>query len=171
MWTNPGWFIYQLEVQIWFWSSAAWPKPSSTWSFPLCILVLYGELIPLSFLNEISPPPLLSKPPVSVKPLSNGLKINKPPGGLIEDLPRKIWLVIGVTTCKTHRECKTTSIWKKEGTKQRKSSTNCNSLFQILFLYLRCNYKSYPATVVILQSVPWVQRKSVLQPAIRASCS
>ena len=26
-------------------------------------------------------------------------------------------------------------------------------IFQILFLYLRCNCKSYPATVVILQSV------------------
>ena len=25
MWTNPGWFIYQLEVRIWFWSSGVWP--------------------------------------------------------------------------------------------------------------------------------------------------
>ena len=29
-----------------------------TWAFPLCILVLYGELIPLSLLNKIRPPSL-----------------------------------------------------------------------------------------------------------------
>ena len=25
MWTDLGWFIYQLDIQIWFWSLAAWP--------------------------------------------------------------------------------------------------------------------------------------------------
>ena len=55
--TDPGWFIYQMEVQIWFWSSAAWPPTSCTWAFLLYILVLYEELIPSSFLNWISPPP------------------------------------------------------------------------------------------------------------------
>ena len=49
--TDPGWFIYQLEDRISFWSSAAWPKTSCTWAFPLCNLVLYGELIPLSLLR------------------------------------------------------------------------------------------------------------------------
>ena len=70
MWTDPGWFINKLEDRIWFWSSAAWPKTSCTWAFPLCNLVLYGELIPLS-----------NKPLVSIKPPppSNGLEINKPP--------------------------------------------------------------------------------------------
>ena len=53
--TDPGWFIYQLEDRIGFRSSAAWPKISCTWAFPLFILVLYGELIPSSFLNWISP--------------------------------------------------------------------------------------------------------------------
>ena len=41
MWTDPGWFIYQLEVRICFWSSAAWPPTSCTWAFPLCILVFF----------------------------------------------------------------------------------------------------------------------------------
>ena len=44
MWTDPGWFIYQLEVRNWFWSLAAWPKTSCIRAFPLRILVLYGEL-------------------------------------------------------------------------------------------------------------------------------
>ena len=73
--TDPGWFTYQLENRIWFWSSAAWPKTSCTWAFPLCILVLYEELIPSLFLNSISPSSLLSLS-------SNGLEINKPPRGL-----------------------------------------------------------------------------------------
>ena len=46
LWTDPGWFIYQLEVRIWFWSSAARPPTSCTWALPLCILFLFGELIP-----------------------------------------------------------------------------------------------------------------------------
>ena len=69
---------------------ATWPKSSCTWDFPLCILVFYGELIPSSFVNQISPPsqissqPLLSPPPPP--PTSNGLEISKLPGGSIEDL-------------------------------------------------------------------------------------
>ena len=73
--TDPGWFTYQLENRIWFWSSTAWPKTSCTWAFPLCILVLYEELIPSLFLNSISLSSLLSLS-------SNGLEINKPPTGL-----------------------------------------------------------------------------------------
>ena len=30
MWTAPGWFIHQLEVQIYFWSLAEWPPSFST---------------------------------------------------------------------------------------------------------------------------------------------
>ena len=51
-----GWFILVLEVQICFWSLAAWTPASCTWAFPLCIPVLYGELIPPSSLSLISPP-------------------------------------------------------------------------------------------------------------------
>ena len=78
MWTDPGWFIDQLEVRICFWSSATWPSTSCTWTFPLHILVLYGDLIPLSFLNQISPP-------VSLKPPSNGFEINNPPPGKLNN--------------------------------------------------------------------------------------
>ena len=38
-----------------FWSSVGLPPTSCTWAFPLCILVLYGELIPPFPLNKISP--------------------------------------------------------------------------------------------------------------------
>ena len=86
MWTDPGWFNYQLEVRIWFWSSPARPKTSCTWAFPLCILVLYGELMPSSFLNYMSPPLSNKPPPFLLNPASNGLQINKPPGALIEGL-------------------------------------------------------------------------------------
>ena len=51
------WFIHELEVRIWFWSSALWPSTSCASSFPLRALVLYGEMIPQSSLNQISPPP------------------------------------------------------------------------------------------------------------------
>ena len=51
---------------------------SCTWAFPLCILVLYGELINM--------PSLSNKPPVSIKPPppppSHGLELNKPLAGL-----------------------------------------------------------------------------------------
>ena len=76
-----------------FWSSAAQPLTSCTWAFPRCILVFFfcGELIPSSFLHQISP--LFSnKPPVSDKPPppSNWFEMNKPygggGGGLTEDL-------------------------------------------------------------------------------------
>ena len=44
--------LYELEVRICFWSSAAWLPTSCTWAFPHCIQVFYGELIPSSsFLN------------------------------------------------------------------------------------------------------------------------
>ena len=65
------WFIHELEVRIWFWSSALWPSTSCASSFPLRALVLYGEMIPQSSLNQISPPP----PPTT---LSNVLEINTP---------------------------------------------------------------------------------------------
>ena len=68
MWTDPGWFIHQLKVRICLWSSA----------FPLCILVLYGELIPSSLLNYISSP----SPVVCLKWIS-------PPGGLVEDFNKQ----------------------------------------------------------------------------------
>ena len=47
-WTDPVWFIHMLEVQICFWSLAAWPPTSCACALPLCVLVLYGELIPSS---------------------------------------------------------------------------------------------------------------------------
>ena len=67
---NPGWFIYQLEVRIWFWSLAAW-LPTY---FYLSLSTLYSRslwrtnTIVFSKLNK--PPP---SPPQT-------------PGGLIEDL-------------------------------------------------------------------------------------
>ena len=78
-----GWFIHQLEVRICFGSSSAWPPTSCTWAFPLCIIILYGELIPSSFLNSTSPPNS-NKPLVSIKPPPpwNVFEINKPLGGL-----------------------------------------------------------------------------------------
>ena len=74
VWTDPGWFIYQLEVRIWLWSLAERPPTFLYLSFSICILVLYGEQIPLSFLNQRSPQSLLSPPPPP-----NGLEINKLP--------------------------------------------------------------------------------------------
>ena len=71
VWTDLGCFIHQLEVLICFRTSAVRPPTSCTWAFPLCILVLYGELIPSSLLNWIPPPPSLYLAPL---------------GGLIEDL-------------------------------------------------------------------------------------
>ena len=73
MWTDPGWFIHQLEVRICLWSSA----------FPLCILVLYGELIPLSLLNYICSPSQISPLPSSV------FEINKSPWGLSKDFNKQ----------------------------------------------------------------------------------
>ena len=57
-----------------FWSSAAWPPTSCTWTFPFFILGLNGEPIPPCFtkLNKSSPPPPQINPPVFIKP----------PGGL-----------------------------------------------------------------------------------------
>ena len=84
MWTDPGWFIPQLEVRICFWSSAAWPPTSSTWAFPLGLY--FGSLwrtdtIVFAKLNK-HPSQIC---PVSNKPPSNVFEINKLPGGLIED--------------------------------------------------------------------------------------
>ena len=68
-----------------FWSSTTWPLTSCTWAFPLCIVLLYGELIPSSFLNWISLPSQISPPPQSLlSPLQMGLKKIRPP--VIEDL-------------------------------------------------------------------------------------
>ena len=68
-------------TRLLFGSVGFWPAPSYTWVFPLSILVLYQELTswPLSLLNQISPPSLLSPPQMSL------FEINKPPGGLIKD--------------------------------------------------------------------------------------
>ena len=40
---HPVWFIYELEVWIWFWSPASWPPTSCAWAFPVCSLVLYKD--------------------------------------------------------------------------------------------------------------------------------
>ena len=39
-------FIHMLEIQIFFLnlSSAVWPPNSCAWGFPLCVIVLHGEL-------------------------------------------------------------------------------------------------------------------------------
>ena len=66
-----------------FLSSAAWPPSSCTWTFPLCILVLYEELTPSCSLNWISPPCQISPPPPPLKGVWNN---QAPGGGLIEDL-------------------------------------------------------------------------------------
>ena len=41
MWTDPRWFIHQLEVRICFWSSTAWPSTFWIWAVPFCILVFF----------------------------------------------------------------------------------------------------------------------------------
>ena len=82
MWTDPGCFFYQLEVRIWFWSSASWPKnflylsfstsySSSLWRTDT---IVFSELDKLPLPNKLS----IKAPP----PPPNGLEINKPPGGL-----------------------------------------------------------------------------------------
>ena len=83
MWTDPWWFIYQLEVQIWFWSSAAWPPTFLYWSFS----TLYAsslwrtDTIVVPKLNNNPPPtPPKNKPPSLLSAPSNRLQINKPPG-------------------------------------------------------------------------------------------
>ena len=53
--TDPGWFINQLNVRI------CSDLFLCTWAFPLCILVLFGKLTPLSFLNTPPPPPPLDR--------------------------------------------------------------------------------------------------------------
>ena len=76
--TDPGWFIYQLEVRIWFWSSPAWPPTFlfSSFSTLYSINSLWrtGTIV---FPKLYNPPSLLSPPP------SNGLEINRPRGALI----------------------------------------------------------------------------------------
>ena len=61
MWTDPGWFIYLLEVWIWFWSLAAWPLTFLYLSFSTlyssCLwrtdTVIFSKLIkPRSFSNK-----------------------------------------------------------------------------------------------------------------------
>ena len=81
MWTDPWWFIYQLGVQIWFWSSAAWP---------LTFLYLsFSPLFPSSFcrtdtiaFSKLNKPPPPAPPPSLLNPPSNGLEVNKPTGDL-----------------------------------------------------------------------------------------
>ena len=57
-----------------------WPPISCTWSYPLCILVFYGELIKPSSLNQISPTPL-NKPPALLSSPSNVFEIDNHPRG------------------------------------------------------------------------------------------
>ena len=71
MWTDPGWFIYQLEVRIWFLSSASWPKNFLYLSFSTSYSSSLWRTDTIVFCElDKAPPPL------------NGLKISKPPGGL-----------------------------------------------------------------------------------------
>ena len=89
-----------------FWSSNAWPSPSCTWAFLLCILILYGELIPLSLLNWISPLPSQIRP-VSIKPPSNDFEINKPGvggGGFIEDWRPNTHKILKLEADQEHRK-------------------------------------------------------------------
>ena len=62
-------FFHQLNFQICFWSSAAWPTTIVLELWHFAVLVLYGELIPSSLLNYVGPPP------------SNLFEINTPPPG------------------------------------------------------------------------------------------
>ena len=87
LWADLGWFIFQLEVQICFWSLAAyWPPTSCTWAFPLFFLVFYGELTPSSKLaivfSKLNKPPLSNKPPISIKPPCKWVWNKYAPGGL-----------------------------------------------------------------------------------------
>ena len=73
MWTNPGWFIYQVEVRIWFWSSASWPSTFLVLSFS----TLYSSSLWRTNAIVFSK---LNTPPAPLTPNSNELEINKPPG-------------------------------------------------------------------------------------------
>ena len=70
MWTDPGWFIYQLEVWIWFWSLVAWPPAFLYLSFSTLYssYLWRADTIIFSKLNKPRAPP------------SSGLEINKLPG-------------------------------------------------------------------------------------------
>ena len=58
-----------------------WPPISCTWAYPLCILV-YGELIKPSLLNQISPTPLNKAPALLGSP-SNVFEIDNHPWGRV----------------------------------------------------------------------------------------
>ena len=73
VWSNPDckiscglirdWvYLLTRSSQIWFLSSAAWPKTSCTWAFPLCILVLYGERTDTIDVSKLNKSPPLSVP-------------------------------------------------------------------------------------------------------------
>ena len=73
--------LFNLEVLICLWYSAAWPSTSCTWAFPLCIKVSSlwrSDTIVFAKLNK---PPLSNKPHLYYAP-SNLSEIKKPPGGL-----------------------------------------------------------------------------------------
>ena len=87
LWTDLGWFIYmyQLEVQISFCSSAAWPPNFFYLSFSTLYLYLLMEnwYHHLLLIKQAPPWPQISSPSLlSPPPPSNGIEINKPPGGL-----------------------------------------------------------------------------------------
>ena len=87
MWTDPGWFIHQLEVRIWFWSSAAWPPTFLYLSFS----TLYFSSL---WRTDTTVLPELNKPPVSIKPPSNGPEINNPYGGLKRGFKVISWKIV-----------------------------------------------------------------------------
>ena len=80
-WTDPGWFIHQLEVQIYFWSLATWPPSFSTlYSSSLwrTDTIVFAELNKHPLSNK--PPSLVSTPPPPQTSLC--LKYISPPRGL-----------------------------------------------------------------------------------------
>ena len=82
---DPLWFIrysaYAGSSDL-FWSLVARPLTSHAWAFPLCVLVLYEELIPSfgSLKNQCGPSQI--SPLSLLSPTFKVLEINKPPQGL-----------------------------------------------------------------------------------------
>ena len=75
MWTDPGWFIYQMEVRICFWSSAAWP--------PTFLYLRFSTLYSSSlWRTDTIVSAKLDKPPSLLSPPSDVFEINKLPRGL-----------------------------------------------------------------------------------------
>ena len=96
MWTDPGWFIYQLDIQIWFWSSAAWPPTFLFSSFA----TLYSSSLWRTDTIVFSK---LNKSPSQICPPSNGLEINKLPRevnrGFTVDQESSQWKLLTHSNC------------------------------------------------------------------------